>query len=220
MLYVASMATNAKSGGSKKSSKKSSKKRSSKSHKAITTADNQPSISGALAGHPGPGPKVGDSAYKTPREDLHSTGREYPTGDGTNAGAGAPQKLGKKDGNKATSSASGGPEIGDIVIYVTDGRVPGKLRPAIVQRQIDTEAENADEMRIDVTVFPDAGKYPNNDHLGNVHFAEGVRYSENLEPRTWHKKGDSVSLLDKKEKSEATQIEQEQEKIDAPRRKK
>jgi hypothetical protein len=205
-----------------KGSKKTSSKKSQRSHKAVTTADGQPTLQGAVAGNPNPGnPKVGDSNYRTAKEDRFSTGHD-PTSDGTHAGQGAPKPASKKktDSKKAKASGPGGQvKMGDMVAFITGGRVPGKVRPAVVIRTTDPEAVNADEGRIDVTVFPDAGKYPNNDHLGNIHFREGIRYSENLENDTWHFREDTNSLLDKKEKSEAQAVEDAQSQIDANRRK-
>lgn len=155
-----------------------------------------------LAGTPGPGPKVGDSAFQSPVEDHVSKGRPVSDSDGTNAGSLAPtgEKKAKTGSIQKTFTAM-------PVVYMTHGRNPGKARPALVMRPTDPNLENAERSPIDLVAFPDSGKYPNNDHLPQVVHAEGVFYDEGLMPGTWHKPEDTDALLLKKEKSEATELD-------------
>lgn len=165
----------------------------------------------ALSGKPGPGPKVGDSAFQTASEDHLSRGTPTSTSDGTGA---PPDTIGASEGEKAKKPTGKQTKVkmGDIVGFVTSGRVPGKIRPAIVVRPSNPEGPNADRCPIDITVFPDSGKFPNNDHLGNVHFREGVLYDENGADGTWHLIDDSDDVIETLEESDATQIERKQEK--------
>lgn len=178
-----------------------------------------PSVSPEVSasGKPGPGPKVGDSAFMTAQEDHTSQGVPTSTSDGT----GAPEviepnddTLGKKGkGAKKAPLPSIVPvKMGDIVGFVTSGRVPGKFRPAIVIRATNPDGPNAEHSPIDLTAFPDSGKFPNNDHLGNVHFREGVIYDPEGGDGTWHKLDETDAIIAKLEESDKTTIERRQEK--------
>lgn len=203
-----------------KSAKGSGKKNASKKSKGAKKAEAKPTTkyagnSDLLAGTPGPGPKVGDSAYTDPETDRRSTGREAPLSDGLSAG---PKPPTEKGGDSKARAIAGKVKMGDIVAFITGGRNPGKVRPAIVIREVDPELENSDENRIDLSVFPDAGRYPNNDHLPNPCYREGIRYSEGLEHDTWHFREDTDKLLKEKLEGERGQIEAEQEQANDNRR--
>lgn len=151
-----------------------------------------------LTGTPGRGPKVGDSAHQSATEDHFSKGRTTSDSDGTNAGSAAVTGDGK--GKKKLSGPAGKVKMGMIVGFVITGRNPGKFRPAIVLRPTDPQLENADLAPIDISVFPDAGKFPNNDHLGNINFREGVLYNADGADGTWHFVEETDAVLARKEK--------------------
>lgn len=168
-----------------------------------------------LAGTPGPGPKIGDSSYESPQDDAKSRGVPTSDSDGTKA-ASRPRRAGGKKRAKASGIQKA--QISDAVVWVTDGRNPGKCRPALVMRTTDPESANAERSPIDLVAFPDSGKFPNNDHLGAVAHREGVLYSENLEPGTWHWPEDSENLLAKKAKSDTLALDQDAVKKAAAKR--
>jgi len=141
-------------------------------------------------------PRVGDSAHMTAQQDSVSQGTPNPRSDGTGV---APDLVDRQQKSDGGAKGKKGPKVkmGDIVGFVTSGRTNGKFRPAIVIRTTDPEAENADRFPIDLTCFPDAGRYPNNDHLGNVHFREGVLYDQDGADGTWHLLDESEDVLEK-----------------------